>query len=87
MSATVRDMIKTRLAETGFQGLYCRDCGCGIDALAPCDEIGMGCKAAKKSTCKRCGEVWYGPDVGDMCGECDDSWGGTDDVEKHIGRG
>lgn len=72
---TVAKMIKEKLVETGYDGLYCDDCGCGIGDLAPCGEIGLGCRAAKKSTCKRCGDVWYGPSVSDICGDCDEAWG------------
>jgi hypothetical protein len=74
--ATVREMIKASLLADGFNGLYCDDCGCGINDLAPCDEIGMGCKAARKSTCTKCGDAWYGPSVTDICDECDAAWGG-----------
>lgn len=52
MATYVVDMIKEYLKNHNFDGLCCLDgdenCGCGIDDLAPCGEIGMYCQPAIK---------------------------------------
>ena len=50
MSLTVADILKARLVELGADGLCNPDeaCGCGIEALAPCDCVNLQeCQAAK----------------------------------------
>lgn len=54
---TVLTMVRDRLIEDGYDGLYCDDCGCDLAQLAPCDSIGEECRAGYKVPCD--------------CGECD----------------
>lgn len=83
---TVRDLIISGLAASGRDGLYTDDCGCGIHDLAPCGEIGMGCRAARKSTCAKCSDSWWGPTVETLCGDCREGWGGDlPPVDKRLG--
>ena len=37
----VREIVINWLQEHGYDGLYCEDCGCGVDDLAPCAELPM----------------------------------------------
>jgi hypothetical protein len=46
-------MVRDRLIEDGYDGLYCDECGCGCDLaqLAPCDSVGEDCRAGFKVPC------------------------------------
>jgi hypothetical protein len=49
MSKSVLEMVKNYLKEHGYDGLCNDDCGCDVNDLAPCDDIG-DCKAARKDS-------------------------------------
>ena len=63
---TVENILKEWLKKHGCDGLCNEECGCGIDALAPCDALNIGdCVAAVhvpcpgKETCPAC-DHWLG---------------------------
>lgn len=56
---TVLTMVRDRLIDDGYDGLYCDDCGCDLEQLVPCDDIGEDCRAGYKVECD-CGECkWH----------------------------
>jgi hypothetical protein len=59
----VIDIIREYLEKNGYDGLYNSDleCGCEVDDLAPCDNVGHDCAAGYKYPCV-CGDHDY--DVG-----------------------
>lgn len=53
MNPTTKEIIKQWLIDNGYDGLYCEDCGCFLDDLFPCGDIGCNCKAGYASViCK-----------------------------------
>jgi len=52
---TVREILTDWLKEHGYDGLYCDECGCEIDDLAPCDESCVACRPGYKWPCT-CGK-------------------------------
>ncbi len=52
---TVQDIIKRYLTDNGYDGLFNTDidggCACEIADLAPCQEVGLDCKAGYKEPC------------------------------------
>ncbi len=50
---TVIEIVKKHLVDNGYDGLVEDDanCGCDIESLAPCDQIGENCVAGYKSLC------------------------------------
>jgi hypothetical protein len=57
----VKEIVANWLKRNGYDGLYCDDCGCFVDGLAPCSsEVFLSCQAGV------CKEV----DPGDGCGFC-----------------
>jgi hypothetical protein len=50
MSIDVKQMTIEYIKQHGYDGLCNDDCGCGIDALAPCGEPMSTCNAAFKGT-------------------------------------
>ena len=50
---TTKDIIINYLKENGFDGLVQIDleCGCGIDDLAPCDQMAIDCEPAYYAKC------------------------------------
>lgn len=53
---TVYDIVKQYLQDNGYDGLCNKDheCGCWIDDLLCCDEIGMNCEPAYRAPCGIC---------------------------------
>jgi len=56
---TVESIVREKLIEMCADGLCNDECGCDLDDLAPCGEIGGLCRPAWKYPCARCGEVIY----------------------------
>jgi len=56
MDITVSNMIIEYLNNNKYEGLCCpeKDCGCGLDDLAPCEENIMKCYPAYKCECHEC---------------------------------
>jgi hypothetical protein len=48
---TVKEIVVNYLKSNGYDGLYSESCGCEISDLAPCDIIGLNCKAGYKIDC------------------------------------
>ena len=50
---TTKEIIENYLRENSFDGLVQIDleCGCGLDDLAPCDQIGLDCEPAYRVPC------------------------------------
>ena len=46
-----KDIIIEKLKALGADGLATEGCGCGIDALAPCESYYLDCVPAKKVKC------------------------------------
>lgn len=55
---TVKDMLTKALKEGGYDGLCNDNCGCAIDDLAPCENIGLDCVAAYARNCSPEAECW-----------------------------
>jgi hypothetical protein len=51
---TVNGIVKEYLAKNGYDGLCNDDCGCGLDDLAPCDNMSEDCMAAYRCECENC---------------------------------
>lgn len=51
---TVQEITKEYLKANGFTGLYSEGCGCTIDDLAPCGEMGFDCVAGYRRDCPEC---------------------------------
>lgn len=48
----IRDIVLAYLDAHGYDGLYSDDeCGCLKDDLAPCDNIGDGCRPGYRKAC------------------------------------
>lgn len=47
---SVIEMVGEYLKSNGYDGLAADECGCFIDDLAPCGEIGGYCKAGHRGT-------------------------------------
>lgn len=46
---TTKDMVRDWLTAHGYDGLYDGDeCGCSVDDLAPCEQMGQDCVAARR---------------------------------------
>ena len=48
---TVIDIVKKYLRDHGYDGLAGDGCGCSVNGLAPCDNIGETCEPAHRRTC------------------------------------
>lgn len=46
----VRQIVQKYIRENGYDGLWCDDCACVTDDLAPCGQIGEDCEAGHKRT-------------------------------------
>jgi len=68
---TVREIIIQHLKSIGADGLAGYDCGCGIDALAPCECLHIDeCEPAHFIKCENCktrDDCVYGEPTGDGC--------------------
>ena len=67
----VKNIIRDWLIKYGYDGLCNEHCGCGINDLAPCDEMKSDCEPAyahypKEDECKQCSFAddceWVGED-------------------------
>ena len=73
---TVESIVRKALVDMGADGLCHTECGCGLDDLAPCGELGSACRPAWKSVCPQCGGPSYWPTKSDeprTCGWCRES--------------
>jgi len=60
---SVQEMAEKYLKENGYDGLYCEDCGCLVDDLAPCGEMMADCTAGYKHPApKGEGDYWIKPE-------------------------
>ena len=57
---TVNQIIIDYLKTNSFEGLCNDDCGCGLEDLAPCDEMKPECTPAYKCKCAAEGKCEHG---------------------------
>ena len=53
---TVEQLLKEKLEEEGFDGLFNfgGECGCAIDDLVPCENLCLDCEFAYRWNCNGC---------------------------------
>jgi hypothetical protein len=55
---TASEILKNWLIENQYDGLCNRDCGCDVDDIAPCGQIGTDCQPAYRVAYPFEGGVW-----------------------------
>lgn len=73
---TVESIVRKALVEMGADGLCHPDseCGCDVNDLAPCGDLGSECQPAYRKRCEKCGEDAFFPQrrIGPwVCGDCE----------------
>ncbi len=53
----IQDILIKWLVDNGYEGLCYENCGCGVDALMPCDEAHVGCEPAHDASPKEIKEL------------------------------
>lgn len=56
----VLEIVADYLMANGYDGLCCEECGCGVEHIAPCGNIGLDCVPARKTVCTECGDCDHG---------------------------
>jgi hypothetical protein len=69
MESVISEIVKERLIENGYDGLYNteKECACTIDDLVACGESLSRCVAARKTDCDCTGECEFHLKPADEC--------------------